>query len=190
MAKVRESGMPPEGMWKSFFTPEQFLHSLGLEPHDRVVVDFGSGYGTFTLPAAQLTNGVVHAVDIDPDMLEIVRAKAEALMQGTIVLHALDFTVNPLDLIAGSIDYVMLFNILHAENPLYLLREAGRLLGPDGRVGVMHWNYDPETPRGPPMVFRPTSLQVKQWMEEAGFSVSERIELPPYHYGFIGRSFG
>lgn len=59
-----------------------------------------------------------------------------------------------------------------------------------GRIGVMHWNYDPETPRGPPISIRLTSFQVRQWMEEAGFSVSERIELPPYHYGFIGRPFG
>ena len=34
---------------------------------------------------------------------------------------------------------------------LLLLREARRVLEPGGLLGVMHWNYDPATPRGPSM---------------------------------------
>lgn len=187
MAKVRESGMPPESQWSSFFTPQQILHTLGLSANDRTVVDVGCGYGTFAIPAAQLTGGVIHAVDIEPDMLEITRANADTLTQGSIVLHALDFTTAPLGLRDGSVDYVMLFNILHAENPLYLLQEARRLLNSGGRIGIMHWNHDPDTPRGPPMTIRPTPNQVQQWIKETDLIASERIELPPYHYGFIAR---
>lgn len=190
MAKVRESGMPPETMWRQFFTPERVLQELALLPTDRVVVDVGCGYGTFSIPAAQLTAGVVHAVDIEPEMLDIVCAKAERLTRGAIVTHAVDFMSTPLTLAPGGVDYVMLYNILHAENPLTLLQEAYRLLAPHGRVGVMHWNPDPDTPRGPPMAIRPTPAQVVRWMRDTGFVVSERIELPPYHYGFIGRLGG
>ena len=51
-----------------------------------------------------------------------------------------------------SVDYAMLFNILHAEDPQVLLCEARRILRPAGRVAVMHWNHDPNTPRGPSTV--------------------------------------
>lgn len=63
MAKVRESGMPPEAMWSDFFSPLQVLETLGLSSQDRVIVDFDSGYGTFSVPAAQLTGGVIHALE-------------------------------------------------------------------------------------------------------------------------------
>ena len=49
--KTRESGMPEESLWATFFTPEEVLHKLGL-PTAGDVVDFGCGYGTFTIPAA------------------------------------------------------------------------------------------------------------------------------------------
>jgi len=55
----------------------------------------------------------------------------------------------------ASVDYVMLFNILHDERPKRILREAYRILTPGGRVGIIHWKYDSSTPRGPPMEIRP-----------------------------------
>ena len=50
--KTRESGMPDESMWDSFFDPPTVLAKLGLTDECRDVVDFGCGYGTFTIPAA------------------------------------------------------------------------------------------------------------------------------------------
>jgi hypothetical protein len=80
----------------------------------------------------------------------------------------------------------MLFNILHAEEPQMLLREAWRILRVGGLLGIMHWNFDPATPRGPNMAIRPTPEQCAAWASEAGFQqVAEQIDLPPYHYGFV-----
>ncbi len=47
----------------------------------------------------------------------------------------------------------MLFNILHAAESGALLAEARRVLKVGGKLGVMHWNYDPTTPRGPAWTF-------------------------------------
>jgi ubiquinone/menaquinone biosynthesis C-methylase UbiE len=58
------------------------------------------------------------------------------------------------------VDYAMLFNILHAEQPERLLREARRILAPHGLLGIIHWNYDPSTPRGPSMEIRPARNSV------------------------------
>ncbi len=65
----------------------------------------------------------------------------------------------------NSVDYVMLFNILHAEDPVSLLKEAHRILKRDAKVGVIHWIYSDSTPRGPSLDIRPKPHQCIQWME-------------------------
>ncbi len=44
----------------------------------RDVLEFGCGYGNFTIPAAKLILGKVYAIDIEPEMLAIIGAKAKA----------------------------------------------------------------------------------------------------------------
>jgi ubiquinone/menaquinone biosynthesis C-methylase UbiE len=79
----------------------------------------------------------------------------------------------------------MLFNILHAEKPEELLKEAYRILKPEGKLGIIHWNYDPETPRGPPMTIRPKPEQCVKWATKVGFKFEHRHDLKPYHYGLV-----
>lgn len=62
------------------------------------------------------------------------------------------------------------FNILHAEKPEELLKGAYHILTPEGKLGVIHWNYDLETTRGPPMAIRPRPEQCIKWAAEAGFN--------------------
>jgi predicted RNA methylase len=63
--KTRESGMPDEAMWTSFFSPEQTLGALWLREDSGNVVDFGCGYGTFAIAAAKITRAPVHGIDIE-----------------------------------------------------------------------------------------------------------------------------
>ncbi len=180
--KARESGMPEESMWAAFFTPAEVLRRLGL-PTSGNVVDFGCGYGTFTIPAAQLTCGTVHALDIEPEMVAVTQAKAEALGLENVRTYLRDFFADGTGLPDGSVDYAMLFNILHAERPEALLCEAWRVVAPGGKLGIIHWNYDPATPRGPSMGIRPRPDDCRRWAERIGFRSAEPIEFPPYHWG-------
>lgn len=185
--KMRESGMPDESMWESFFDPPTVLAKLGLTDECRDVVDFGCGYGTFTIPAARIAQGIVHAFDIEAEMVAATAARAKAAGLTNVQVWQRDFVADGTGLTDASFDYVMLFNILHAEDPLTLLREALRVLSPGGRLGIMHWNYDPATPRGPSMATRPRPEQCRAWAEQVGFRLAgpELIDLPPYHYGMV-----
>jgi SAM-dependent methyltransferase len=186
--KVRESGMPEAGMWHTFFAPGAILDAMGLTGNVRDAVDFGCGYGTFAIPAAKRIQGILHAFDIDPDMIEATWRLAEQENVHNVRLHLCDFVTDGTGLEAASVDYVMLFNILHAEDPLRLLREAWRILTPGGHAGVVHWNYDPDTPRGPPMAIRPRPEDCRRWIEEAGLLIEKpQIDLPPFHYGIRAR---
>ena len=52
--------MPDEDYWAPFFHPEGVLDRLlDANGSDCNVVEFGCGYGTFTLPAARRTRGQV-----------------------------------------------------------------------------------------------------------------------------------
>ncbi len=183
--KVRESGMPDQARWESYFDPPRILSELGLSPSDRDVVEFGCGYGTFTNAAATLVAGTVFALDIEPEILRAADARSKTLGLTNIEFIERDFIADGSGLANGAADYAMVFNILHAEDPVRLLREARRNISPSGKVGVIHWNYDPETPRGPPMAIRPRPQDCARWAEAAGLQCGLQIDLPPYHYGFV-----
>jgi ubiquinone/menaquinone biosynthesis C-methylase UbiE len=185
--KTRESAMPDEGLWVTFFEVDEVLRNLGLTSVCRDVADFGCGYGTFTIPAARIVRGTVHAFDIETEMVNATNEKARAAGLSNVRVEQRDFVAEGTGLPDASVDYVMLFNILHCEQPLVLLREAWRILGDGGLLGIMHWNHDPSTPRGPSMDIRPRPEQCRVWAEEAGFRLHDpgKIELPPYHYGWV-----
>jgi SAM-dependent methyltransferase len=184
--KTRESGMPEEAIWRGFFDPPTILAKLGLTSDCRNVVDFGCGYGTFTVPAARIVQGTVFAFDIEAEMVEATRCKAEIAHAKNVEVMPRDFAAAGTGLPEASVDYVMLFNILHADERLTLLREAWRVLRADGKLGIIHWNYDSSTPRGPSMEIRPRPEQCRSWAEQVGFELLPPglVDLPPYHYGF------
>src|SRR5690348_11992588 len=186
--KIRDSGMPDEPSWERFFAAGHILRQLGLNLGYEEVVDFGCGYGTFSIAAARLTTGTIYALDIAPDMVAETASRARQLGLTNVRAIERDFMANGAGLLSGSVDYAMLFNILHAEDVTGLLREALRVLRPDGTLGIIHWIHDARTPRGPPLNIRPRSEQCAQWAADAGFQLSgPAIELPPYHYGLVAR---
>lgn len=184
--RIRESGMPPRDYWDSFFDVEKILDALMLDASRNDLLEFGCGYGTFTLPAARRISGQVIALDLDPEMLDTTRGLANAAGLLNIECVMRDFVADGSGLPDGSVDYAMLFNILHGQDPVALLGEARRNLRPGGLLGIIHWNYDETTPRGPPMDIRPRPEQCLGWATAAGLSpVSDIIDLPPYHYGIV-----
>lgn len=187
--KTRESGMPEEELWATFFDAPSILRTLQLGPACRDVVEFGCGYGTFTIPAAHIVSGVVYALDIEAEMVELTRRKATAACLKNVEMRRRDFVARGTGLPDASVDYVMLFNILHAEERMALLQEAWRVLKAGGKLAVIHWNYDPGTPRGPSMDIRPKPEDCRSWAEQTGFELLPPglIDLPPYHYGFVFR---
>lgn len=187
--KTREASIPEGAVWDTFFDPSVALEKLGLAPHCKHVADFACGHGTFAVPAERIISGKVIAIDIDPVMVEGVRARAEREDVGNVEPTVRDLVEDGSGLPDISTDYVMLFNILHAEDPMGLLKEAHRILVRGGSVGIIHWNHEPSTPRGPSMDIRPRPQQCLAWAVAIGFRMDETgvTDLPPYHYGFRAR---
>ncbi len=183
--KIRESGMPDKDMWEGFFFPVRVLETIGLDSSVGDVAEFGCGYGTFTIPAAKVIKGKIYALDIEPDMIRITNEAAKKTGLNNVQTVLCDFIAEGSGLPDGSVDYVMLFNILHLEKPMTIINEAKRILKVGSKLGIIHWNYDPKTPRGPLMDIRPKPEQCIRWAEDAGFSNPAQYDLKPYHYGIV-----
>ncbi len=179
--------MPEEFMWSQFFDPVRILKTMGLNSKVKDIADFGCGYGTFAIPAAKLVSGKVYAIDVDPVMTNIVKNKVLDAAIDNVKTRIRDLLDEGSGLEDESVDYVLLFNMLHTKYHRKLLDEAYRVLRTNGRLAIINWNLDPTTPRGPPMEVRPSLKQCIEWCINSGFKPSSKkvYNFKPHHYGLV-----
>ena len=184
--KVRDSGMPEESNWNDFFNVDFLLSELNIDSQITDLVEIGSGYGTFTIPAARLIQGKLYAFDIEDEMIDILNQKIQNKQIDNIRLEKRDILAHSTALPDNSIDYVMLFNILHHESPMEFIDEAYRILKSNGKIGIIHWRSDISTPRGPDLNIRPKPEQITTWFDKQRFQVEKQpFIIEPYHFGLI-----
>ncbi len=187
--KGRESGMPEERQWQSFYDADCIVEKLECAKESKEnIVEFGSGYGTFTFPAAHRTSGMVHTFDIESDLIALIQHRAEEAGILNVRAEVRDFVAQGSGLPNGSMDHAMVYNLLHLEDPIRLLKEAFRILKPGGVISIMHWKCDSSTPRGPSMDIRPRPGQCRAWAEAAGFLFlrdQDLSECCQFHYGLL-----
>jgi ubiquinone/menaquinone biosynthesis C-methylase UbiE len=115
--------------------PSKIIAALKLKP-GMVVADIGAGSGYYSFRMAPLVapNGKVYAQDIQPEMLQIVRAK----MRQTGIRNVVPWlgTTTETKLPADSIDLMLLVDVYHefdfpyemVQNMLKALKVGGRLV--------------------------------------------------------------
>jgi len=169
--------------------PDLLLAGLGLAPDD-VVVDFGAGSGYLTVALARtIPDGRVLAVDIQPEMLDLVRSKAGALGLGNVET----VLATPTDprLPEGAVDLVLMVDVYHELLwPVETMAGVVRSLAPRGRVVLVEYRADdPDVPIKP--LHTMTEQQARREMEAAGLAFIENLDvLPRQHVMFFRRPVG
>jgi SAM-dependent methyltransferase len=190
--KLRESGMPAQDYWETLLDASAILDAFAFSAATGDVAELGCGYGTFAVPLAQRIRGTVHALDLDPAMVAATTQRATAAGLANLRASARDVLADGFGVPSASCDAALLFNILHAEEPIALLRAARDVVRPGGLVAVIHWRSDVATPRGPSLAIRPRPDQIIAWAAQAGLSAAGgSFALPPWHFGLkLHRSAG
>lgn len=184
--KVRDSGMPEETKWNDFFNIDLLLCELEIDSRIIDLVEVGSGYGTFTIPAAKRIQGKLYAYDIEKELIGILNQKLEDQQISNVISKQRDILDQTTGLSDNSVDYVMLFNILHHDSPSDFMNEAYRVLKPEGKIGIIHWRSDITTPRGPKLNIRPKPEQIVEWIDTQKFRIDKPpFVIEPYHFGLI-----
>ncbi|QBZ84133.1 class I SAM-dependent methyltransferase [Hydrogenovibrio crunogenus] len=187
--KVPQSDMPETALWESFFDPDRLIQQLIPDaPFMGDAVELGAGYGTFTKSALKSVTGKVHAYEIEPHMCTNLEARFNDIIPLRLQVHCADVLIGGTGLTAGSISLVMAFNFLHFGDPQTLLDHVYHILGPGGRLLIIHWRSDIDTPRGPDMHLRPTPETVCKWCHKSGFKLLQQPDISgscPWHYAVV-----
>ena len=151
-SEQRKTSEPYTGDLSIFDSPgrEERLHIdrvmgiLGIAP-GKAVADIGAGSGWFTVRAARRVgeNGLVYAVDINPEAIRHIdeRSSKEQLHNIKTILGKED---NPL-LPSRSVDAVLLLKTYHeVAQPIALMKNLRAALRPDAKVGVIDRNGNGE----------------------------------------------
>jgi ubiquinone/menaquinone biosynthesis C-methylase UbiE len=161
--------------------PEEIVRAAQIPAGSRVAeIGCGTGWFTFELEKATRPRGMVFALDMQPAMLQILRAKRDSWER----ILTLPCGENEFELDDGEVDLVFHANTLHecAEPEKHLL-EINRVLKPGGRLVVIEWLWaDEESQPGPPNTERIEPDVAKQLLQNAGFKVQSTSDVGPYHY--------
>lgn len=120
----------------------KLLPSLKIKPGD-VVADIGAGSGFYTLKLADIVGpkGKVYAVDIQPEMLNIIRKRVAARKLRNVVL--VQNTETRLKLPPASLDLLFLVDVYHEfSHPREMTLEMVEALKPGGRIAFVEFRKE------------------------------------------------
>ena len=164
------------------------LEALQLKP-GQTICDLGCGNGFYTLELARRVGpeGTVYAVDIQPEMLRLLVARARQAKLFNI-RPVLGTVMDP-RLPPGEVDLVFCVDVYHEfSHPELMLGKIRESLRQEGQIVLAEFRgEDPAVPIKP--LHKMTKAQVKRELEPNGFElVREFDKLPWQHLMFFGRS--
>jgi FkbM family methyltransferase len=157
------------------------LESLSLEADD-VVADIGAGTGYFTLPIAkQVPQGRVLAVDIQPEMLDMLSARAEKEELDNV--EPVQGVIDDPKLPENQVDLVLMVDAYHEfSHPQEMMQGIVQGLKSSGRVVLIE--YRAEDPKVPiKRLHKMTEAQAIKEMKAVGLNWLETKDfLPQQHF--------
>jgi len=161
--------------------PLKLLNSLKIKP-GQTVCDFGCGNGFHSLQLAKRVGptGAVHAVDIQPEMLEMLRERAGP--RGLENIKPILATAEESGLAPGTFDMVLMVDVYHElSNPPEILAAVHKSLKPDGRLVLVEFREEDENVPILPL-HKMSQPQVVKELEANGFKLVGQFDRLPWQH--------
>jgi protein-L-isoaspartate O-methyltransferase len=159
----------------------KLIEALKPKPGDVVAdVGAGSGYYTFRLAGRIGPRGKVLAVDIQSEMLTLIRKR---MKEGKVAnVEPVLGTVTDPKLPSGAVDLILLVDVYHEfSHPYEMTAEMVKALRPGGRMVFVEYRLeDPEVPIK--LVHKMTEKQVLKEMSPFPLRHAETIEVLPWQH--------
>jgi ubiquinone/menaquinone biosynthesis C-methylase UbiE len=166
--------------------PDQALDALGLHA-GMTVADVGAGTGYMTLRMARRVgpSGKVYANDLQPEMLQKLRAKSQREKLSNI--ETVQGTERDPKLPPNTMDLVLLVDVYHEFSaPQAMLAGIRASLKPDGRLVLLEYRKeDPAVPIRPEHKMSVTEVRTE--VEAEGYKLDQVIEKLPRQHIIIFR---
>ncbi len=157
----------------------------------QTVADLGCGSGYYTRRMAERVGptGTVFAVDVQPEMLAILRENAaQAGLQNIVAVQGRDDDPYLPD---GEIDWILLVDVYHEfQQPGAVLERMLESLAPGGRIALAEYRLDGTSAAHIKPEHRMSIDQVLKEWEPAGFELVEIWEELPTQHLFIFKRAG
>jgi ubiquinone/menaquinone biosynthesis C-methylase UbiE len=164
---------------------QRVFAELDLQP-DSILLDVASGIGNYAIAAAGYIGerGLIHAVDLWTEGIEILRSRASELGLTRIRAEVVDVSQR-LPLADASVDVALLATVLHdlvADGvAAAALDEISRVLKSGGRLVVIEFDKM-ESPPGPPVAIRLSPGEVADLVTPRGFLEEHIVPAGPNTY--------
>jgi ubiquinone/menaquinone biosynthesis C-methylase UbiE len=170
-----------------FINPDLIINAIGIEKGS-VVADFGCGSGYFSLPIAQKIgeNGILYALDILPQSLEMINGYAKTMGLTNIIAKRVNLEKNngsTLD--EGICDWVIMKDMLFQNKlKINIIKEAYRVLRNGGKILVIEWDTK-DASIGPENSCRVPKEALFEIIQDSGMSILSEVPVSNFHYGLI-----
>ena len=161
--------------------PSKAIAALKV-PTGATVADVGAGSGYYTVRLAQVVGpqGRVVATDLQPGMLDLIRAKLarDSLTNVTLVQGRADDPLLP----AAAFDLILMVDVYHElAAPQVFVRKLKEALKPNGRLVLIEFRL--EDPRVPIREVHKMSVsQVREELGADGFRIERVIDVLPWQH--------
>ena len=160
--------------------PDRVVEALALTPAS-VVADIGAGTGYFTFRIApRVPNGTVFAVDIQPEMLQMLERREAEL--GLKNVRTILGTESDPRLPAASVDVALFVDSYHEFTfPREMMARVAAGLKPGGRVVLVEYRGEDPTVAIKPL-HKMTAEQAKREMDAVGLRFREALDVLPQQH--------
>ncbi len=161
----------------------KLLKYMDIQPDDTIAdIGAGSGYHVFKM-APMASQGLVYAVDIQPEMLEAMNLKKAE--NGMTNVKTIPGDIQSVNLPAISVDKILMVDVYHEfSHPVEMIESIKKALRPNGEIYLIE--YRGEDPKVPiKRLHKMTEAQAVKEMKAAGLKLKENIDGLPWQHCMV-----